>query len=256
MNLFRRAFLAFSLALVLPAAARAEKVYVYAAASLKEAMDALVPAFAEASRHEAVVSLAGSSALARQIAQGAPAGVFLSANVGWMDQLGAEGMLVKGTRRDILGNALVLIAPGAEGASESAPVGPGFDFAGHLAGGRLAMALVDAVPAGIYGRMALESLGVWEALAPQVAQVDNARAALALVAAGEAPLGIVYATDAQAEPGIHVVARFAEDSHPPIIYPAAATDGSGEGARAFLKFLGSAEAQDIFTRLGFATLHE
>lgn len=253
MKLLRSALVA--LAIFAPLAAQAERVNVYAAASLKEAMDAIAPAFAKATGNEAVVSLAGSSALARQIAQGAPAGVFISANVGWMDQLGAQGLLMKGTRRDLLKNRLVLIAPGAEGA-ESEEIGPGFDFATPLADGRLAMALVDAVPAGIYGKQALESLGLWDGVSGKVAQADNVRAALALVAVGAAPLGIVYATDAQAEPRVHVVAAFPDNSHPPIIYPAAATEGSGEAALSFLMFLGSAEAQAIFNRLGFVTLDE
>lgn len=243
------------LLLLAPLPARAERVPVYAAASLKTALDAVVPAFEAATGHEAVVSFAGSSALARQIGQGAPAGIFISANMGWMDQLGAEGHLMPGTRRDLLRNTLVLIGTG-ETTPEPVEIGEGFPFADHLGDGRLAMALVDAVPAGIYGKAALEALGAWDAVSPRVAQADNVRAALALVASGEAPLGVVYATDAHAEPRVHVIGTFPETSHQPIIYPVAATTGAGPAAMAFLDYLGGEEARDVFTSEGFVALSE
>jgi len=165
-----------------------------------------------------------------------------------VDVLDADGLLAPGTRRDLLGNRLVLIAPGAD----AAPVALEDLSAALGEGGHLAMALVDAVPAGIYGKAALAHLGLWDAVAPRVAQADNVRAALALVATGEAPLGIVYATDANAEPRVSVVARFPEDSHPPITYPVAAIAGHDDDAtRAFLGWLGSAQAQAVFVDEGF-----
>jgi molybdate transport system substrate-binding protein len=203
--------------------------------------------------HDLTVSLAGSSALARQIQQGAPADIFVSANPDWMDRLEAEGLIAPETRFDLLGNSLVLIAHGREAAPVG--IGPDLDLAAMLDGGRLAMALVEAVPAGIYGKAALSSLGLWDAVAPSVAQADNVRAALALVAVGEAPLGIVYATDAVAEDGVTVIGVFPPDSHPPIVYPAAAVAGrDGEGARAFLDWLRGPAARAAFERQGFTVL--
>lgn len=240
-----------------PLAARADRVTVFAAASLKDAMDEIAPAFEATTGHEVAVSLAGSSALARQIGEGAPAGVFISANGDWMNVLEAHGRLVKESRRDLLGNRLVLVGPVSASAEPSADV-PGitreFDLKARLGDGRLAMALVEAVPAGIYGKAALESLGFWDRLVDRVAQADNVRAALALVALGEAPLGVVYVTDARAEPRVTVVATFPEDSHPPIVYPAAAVAGAGEADLAFLDFLSGPEASDAFTRQGFTVI--
>ncbi len=232
---------------------RAETVTVFAAASLANAMAEIETGFEAATGTDVVVSLAGSSALARQIQQGAPADVFLSANTDWMDVLDGAGLLTPGSRRDLLGNALVLIAPGPD----APPIEIGPDLAARLGDGRLAMALVAAVPAGIYGKAALEHYGVWEALAPQVAQADNVRAALALVATGEAPLGIVYATDAVAEDRVSVVARFPADSHPPIVYPVAGIGGPDRPARdAFLAYLTGPEARAAFARQGFTVRTE
>ncbi|WP_092864532.1 molybdate ABC transporter substrate-binding protein [Albimonas pacifica] len=241
-----------ALAAALAPAARAGEVTVFAAASLKNAMDEIAAAFAEETGDEARISLAGSSALARQIQQGAPAEVFVSANSEWMDRLEADGLLAAGARVDLLRNALVLVAHGPDAAPLA--LAPGLDLAGILGEDRLAMALVEAVPAGIYGKAALESLGLWEAVAPRVAQTDNVRAALALVAAGEAPLGVVYATDAAAEPDVSVVATFPEDSHPPIVYPAALLTGAGETAAGFLAFLQGPRARAAFERQGFAVI--
>ncbi|WP_375690778.1 molybdate ABC transporter substrate-binding protein [Pseudooceanicola sp. LIPI14-2-Ac024] len=243
-----------AVALVLPMAAHADRVTVFAAASLKDAMDDIAPAFEAETGHEVVVSLAGSSALARQINEGAPAQVFISANSDWMDVLEANGKLAPESRRPLLGNRLVLVAHDPEVPERD--ITRDFDIGALLGDGQLAMALVEAVPAGIYGKAALESLGVWEALVPRVAQADNVRAALALVATGEAPLGIVYATDAMAEPKVHVVGRFPADSHPPIVYPAAAMADPGEAALAFLQFLGGEEAAAIFISKGFEVLEE
>ncbi len=237
--------LAAGLALTAPAAPAAE-ITVFAAASLKTAMDRLAPAYEAETGDRVTAVLAGSSALARQIQRGAPADVFVSANVAWMDVLEEEGLIAAESRRALLGNRLVLVAPGA-----AAPLDLGA-LPEALGEGRLAMALVEAVPAGIYGRAALVSLGLWEALAPRVAQADNVRAALALVATGAAPYGIVYATDAAAEPRVSVAATFPAASHPPIVYPAAVVAGGDPAAGAFLDWLAGGAAREVFAGLGFA----
>jgi molybdate transport system substrate-binding protein len=234
--------------------AGAADITVFAAASLKTALDEVIQAWTDATGHRARVSLAGSSALARQIQQGAPADVFISANTDWMDRLSADGWVLPDTRIDLLGNALVLIAPAASDAPAVA-VAADLDLPALLNGGRLAMALVDAVPAGIYGKAALEHLGLWSAIAPQVAQADNVRAALALVALGEAPLGIVYATDATADARVRTLATFPPDTHAPIVYPAAAVaPGTNPLSLAFLGFLDGETARAAFTRHGFVAL--
>ena len=232
---------------LLPIHAAAAEVTVFAAASLKTALDEVVPGYEAASGNEVSVVLAGSSALARQIMQGAPGDVFVSASPGWMDEVEAAGRLAPGSRRDLLGNRMVLVA-GADGpAVEIAKAG---DMPALAADGRIVMALVDAVPAGIYGRAALESLGLWEDYAPRVAQADNVRAALALVSMGAVPVGIVYATDAAADPRVHVRGRFAPDLHPEIRYPAAVLGGSDTGA-SFLGWLEGGDASAIFEEAGF-----
>ncbi|MEQ8896309.1 MAG: molybdate ABC transporter substrate-binding protein [Roseovarius sp.] len=249
--MFRR-FVALALAALLAAPAAGDEITVFAAASLKTAMDEVAEGFEAAAGHEVTVSYAGSSALARQIELGAPADVFLSANPGWMDRLEEAGKVEAGTRIDLLGNRMVLIAHGQR---EAAEVGPGMDLGAMLGEGRLAMALVDAVPAGIYGKAALESLGQWERVADRVVQADNVRAALKLVAIGEAPMGVVYATDAAAEEGVSVLGEFPEDSHPPIVYPAAAMAGRvGPMVAEFLGYLQSGAAREVFERHGFSVL--
>lgn len=236
-------------ALPVPAAAAADEVVVFAAASLKTALDAVAADFTAETGHQVTLSYAGSSQLAAQIIAGAPADVFVSAAVSWMDAVASEGLIVADSRTDLVGNTLVLIGPA--GAPPMAPA----DLPAALGNDRLAMALVDSVPAGQYGKAALQSLGLWDAVAPHVAQADNVRAALALVALGEAPFGIVYATDAAAEPGVSVVATFAADSHPPIVYPAALLTGAADaGDRAFLEALSGPAADAIFSAQGFALL--
>lgn len=233
--------------------AHAEEMTVFAAASLANAMADIEKRFEAASEHDLVVSLAGSSMLARQIQQGAPADVFISANPGWMDLLEAEGVLAERTRFDMLENAIVLIAAGRGIAPVE--IGPDMDLAGMLDDGPLAMALVEAVPAGLYGKAALESLGLWDSVEERVAQADNVRAALAFVAAGEAPFGIVYATDALAEDDVTVIGTFPAGSHPPIVYPAAAVAGRDSVAVAeFLDFLRGPEARAAFERQGFVVV--
>lgn len=245
-----RPALAAALLSALPLAAQAEELVVFAAASLKNAMDEIAPAFEAQTGHEVTVSLAGSSALARQIQQGAPADVFISANEAWMDTLEEDGLLAPGSRGDLLRNSIVLIAHGTEAAPVE--ITPALDLPALLGDGRLAMALVDAVPAGIYGKAALENLGLWDRALPQVAQADNVRAALALVSTGEAPLGIVYATDAAADDNVSVIGTFPEDSHPPIVYPVAGLAGRDSAAgAAFLDYLHGPEARAAFETQGF-----
>ncbi len=228
----------------------ADGLTVFAAASLKNAMDEVAAGFEHETGHGAAMSLAGSSALARQIRHGAPADIFISANPGWMDVLEREGLIDPASRFDLLGNRLVLIAHGRK--APPVRVTPGLDFDALLGGGRLAMTLVDAVPAGIYGKAALEWLDAWEALAPRVAQADNVRAALALVASGEAPLGIVYSTDAAADDNVTVIGTFPADAHPPIVYPAAAVSASRHPLnRRFLAWLRGPSAHRAFERQGF-----
>lgn len=247
--LFRSILVVLAAALAPPAMARGDHVLVFAAASTRDAMDEIAARFEDQTGHTVTFSYAGSSVLARQIQNGAPADVFLSANADWMDVLEEGGLLAQGTRRDLLGNSLVLIAHDA-GADPVDLVTD--DLAERLGEGYLAVALVDAVPAGIYGKAALEHLGLWDSIAGQVAQADNVRAALALVSSGAAPYGVVYGSDAVADPGVRVVAIFPEDSHPPITYPVAAIAGHDSPAvRQFLTFLASDAARTIFAAQGF-----
>ena len=246
---------ALALALCGPAASAAGDVTVFAAASLTTAMTEVARQFEADTGHDVTLSLAGSSALARQIRQGAPADVFISANPGWMDAVEQAGLIAPGTRVDLLGNSLVLVA--ADPAAAPVEIGPETDLAGMLGEGRLAMALVDAVPAGIYGKAALESLGLWAEVAPRVVQADNVRAALALVALGEAPYGIVYATDARAEDDVTVVGRLPAGAHPPVIYPAARLRGrTGPAAADFVAYLRGPEARAVFAAEGFVMAGE
>lgn len=250
-SLTRRAVLALSALMIAGAAAvpaQAAKITVFAAASLRTAMDRIAADWKADTGNTAVVSYAGSSSLARQIEEGAPADVFISANEGWMNRLQKKGLIDAKSRHDLLGNRLVLIAPKG---TAKVTIGKGFDLRKLLGTDHLAMAMVDSVPAGIYGKAALTSLGVWSSVKGQVAQADNVRAALALVATGEAPYGITYATDAVAEPRVQVVGTFPADSHPPIIYPAAVMKGAHAGADAFLRYLSGAKAAAAFTAQGF-----
>ncbi|MBP0484269.1 molybdate ABC transporter substrate-binding protein [Sagittula salina] len=246
-------FLACLFAVFLAPPLWARDVTVFAAASLGTALEEIARAYEAETGDHVTASYAGSSVLARQIEQGAPADVFLSANTDWMDALEGGGLLAPGTRRDLLGNALVLVS-----AEPGTPVTltAQTDLPALLAGGKLAMALVDSVPAGIYGKAALTSLGLWSGVAPSVAQSDNVRSTLALVATGAAPFGIVYATDAQAEPRVHARATFPDDSHPPITYPAAALTGHEQAGLPFLTFLATPQARAMFERNGFRVLAE
>lgn len=236
--------------LLLAQSAAAEPIRVFAAASLTTALEEIAQDFTERTGQVVTISAAGSSALARQIAAGAPADIFISANLAWMEDLAARDLIAGDTRFDLAGNGLVLIAP-----SFAQPPAVTHDTLAEVIGAdRLALALVDAVPAGIYAKAALTQLGLWEQLAPNVVQADNVRAALALVALGAAPYGIVYASDAVAEARVQVLLRLSPDLHPPITYPAAALRHAPnpDGARAFLYHLRSDAARKVLTTQGFS----
>ena len=242
---------AFSL-LFAGAAASAQEVRVGAAASLTNVIDALGKAWSAAGGGRLIANYAGSSALARQIEQGAPIDVFLSADLAWMDFLESKKLIEPGTRRIVAANALVLVAPA--GAAPSVVIERGMDLKAKLGGGRLALADPDAVPAGKYAKEALRSLGLWDQVVGALAPAENVRATLALVARGETPLGIVYATDARVEPKVRVVAVFPAGSHKPIVYPAAAVKGRASAATvSFLRFLESEKAREIFRAFGFTS---
>lgn len=230
-----------------------DRITVFAAASLKNALDA-VNAACEADVGElATVSYAASSALARQIEEGAPADIFMSADLDWMKYLADKNLIKADTETHLLGNRIVLVAPADSTAS--ADIADGFDLAALLGDGRLAMANVDAVPAGKYGKASLEALGIWSSVEGKIAQSENVRAALALVSTGEAPLGIVYKTDAAADPKVRIVGTFPDDTHPPIIYPVAQTaESTDDDTPAFLECLRSAQARELFEGQGFAVL--
>lgn len=237
-----------------PVQAQSRDVVLFAAASLKTALDEIAALWARESGRKAVLSYAASSALAKQIEAGAPADVFASADRDWMDYVAGKALIRAESRVDLLGNRIVLIAP--RDATLNVALQPGLDLAEALKGGRIAMANVDAVPAGKYGRAALEKLGAWDGVKGQIAQAENVRAALLLVSRGEAPLGIVYATDAAADPTVKILATFPEDSHPAIVYPVAITkDSAHPDAPAFLAFLRSGAARAAFEKQGFAVLN-
>jgi len=225
-------------------------VTIFAAASLRDALDELAREYERQGRAKAVVSYAGSPMLARQIEKGAPADLFISADTDWMDYLAKLGMIRIETRVDLLSNRLVLIAPADS--QVSLKIGPRFPLASLLGDRRLAMADPDSVPAGKYGRAALEALGIWEAVAPKVARAENVRAALALVARGETPFGVVYRTDSMAERRVRTIGEFPASSHPPIVYPAAVTAGSrSKIAYEYLRYLRSTHARAVWLRHGF-----
>jgi molybdate transport system substrate-binding protein len=227
-------------------------VLVFAAASLANVLGDLDKAFTARTGVRITSSLAASSTLAKQIEAGAPADVYFSADLQWMDYLQQRGLLRAGSRRDVVGNSLVLIAPA--GSSLHVSIGPGFDLPRLLGTGRLAVADPDSVPAGIYAREALTKLGVWGRVMPQLVRAENVRAALEYVARGDAPLGIVYRTDALVEKRVRVVGVFPADSHPPIVYPIALTGRAGPAAASYLAFVTGADARPIFRKWGFETL--
>jgi molybdate transport system substrate-binding protein len=232
-------------------ATSAATITVFAAASLKEALDDQAKHFESTTGDRVVVSYASSNTLARQIEAGAPANAFIAADLDWMDYLEQKRQLAPGSRMNLLRNTLVLVAPAASAAALR--IAPGFGLAAALGSGKLAIANPDAVPAGKYGKAALESLGVWGGVESQLVRTENVRAALALVARGEAAFGIVYRTDALAEKAVRIVDSFPQSSHPPIVYPAARISGNDTpAAKALLDYLASAPARAIWEKYGFA----
>jgi molybdate transport system substrate-binding protein len=233
--------------------AGAAEIRVLAAASLREAMDDQARRFEAASGDKVVVSYGASNALAKQIEAGSPADLFISADLDWMDYVDTRHLLAPGTRVDLLRNRLVLIAPAAN--PVRLDIAPGFALAQALDSGKLAMANPDSVPAGKYGKQSLVALGVWKSVEARVARAENVRAALVLVARGEAPLGIVYNTDAMAEPGIKVVGTLPASSHPPIVYPAAVLASSKSSAAVtLLAALQSPQARAVWEKYGFGVV--
>ena len=243
------------LAGLLPAPAAAQdSMLVFAAASLKESLDAVNADWVMRGGPKPVVSYAASSALARHLDGGAPAQVFISADLDWMDYAEKRNHIQPATRRNLLGNTLVLVAPASS--KVQATIAPGFPLVRLLGPtGRLALGDPQHVPAGKYARAALEKLGVWDSVSGRTAAAESVRAALALVARGEAPLGIVYQTDARAEPKVRVVAEFGPGLHPPIVYPAALVSGAKADAAAYLAFLSSPHAKARFQGYGFTPLN-
>ena len=231
----------------------ADKVNVFAAASLKNALDEVSAAWKSGTGKETANSYAASSALAKQIEGGAPADIFISADLDWMKYLSDKQLIADGSQVNLLGNTLVLVAPADSKAAVT--IAPGFDLAGLLNGGKLAVGDVKSVPAGKYAKAALEKLGVWPQVEGSLAQAENVRAALKLVATAEAPAGIVYQTDASEDPKVRVLGTFPTDTHPAIVYPAALVAAAKNAdAAEFLKFLQSPTALDIFKSHGFIIL--
>ena len=252
--MWRSFFRFFSMLLLCGSSASAETLRVFAAASLKESLDQIAADWRATSGAEMSLVLAGSSTLARQIEAGAPADVFFSADRVWMDFLQERELIDPSTRIDLLGNALVLIAPSKTDAHVelSSPA----SWSAALGDGRLAIAEIASVPAGRYAKQGLDSLGVWDALAGHLAQAENVRAALAFVALGEAPLGIVYLTDARAEPRVRVIAQLPDDSHQLIVYSIARLAAAPhEPAGEFIRYLQSTQARAVFVHAGFSVFN-
>jgi molybdate transport system substrate-binding protein len=234
-------------------ATSAKTLTAFAAASMKNALDEVNNAFAAKSGNMVTASYAASSALAKQLEQGAPADVFISADTAWMDYAIKNKSVNPATRIDLLGNSIVLIAP-KNSKIDHVDIKQGFDLAKLVGDGRIVTGDVKAVPVGKYAKAALEKLGVWQSVEPKMAMAENVRAALALVSRGEAALGIVYSTDAKVDPGVKIVGTFPADSHPPIIYPVAATATAKDGTADYLAFLKSSAAKATFEKYGFSYL--
>jgi len=233
--------------------AQEKSITVFAAASMKNALDDVDAAYTKKTGVKVVASYDASSALMKQIEAGAPADAFISADLKWMDYGSQKKLIKDDTRVNLLGNQLVLIAP-KDSRIDNVAIKPGFDLAKLTGDGRIATGDVKAVPVGLYAQAALQKLGAWAAVEPKMAMTQNVRAALTLVARGEAPLGIVYSTDAKVEPGVKVVGVFPEDSHDPIIYPVAATITAKPDVASYIAFLRSGEAKAIFEKYGFVVL--
>ena len=236
-----------------PSAAQDKTITIFAAASMKNAVDDINAAYTKATGVKVVASYAASSALAKQLEQGAPADVFASADLDWMDYAIQKKVIGQDTRVNLLGNRLVLIAP-ADSKLTNVAIGPGFDLVKLAGDGRVTTGDVQAVPVGKYAKAALEKLGAWQAAAPKFAMAESVRAALAFVARGEAVLGIVYETDAKVEPKVKVVGVFPQDAYPPVVYPVALTATAKPEAAGYLDFLRSSAAKAIFEKYGFSFL--
>ena len=236
-----------------PALAQDKNLTVFAAASMKNALDDVDAAYSAKTGVKVAASYAASSTLAKQIEQGAPADVFVSADTDWMDYAIGKKDINEPTRVNLLGNSIVLIAP-KDSRIDNVSIGQGFDLAKLAGDGKIATGDVKSVPVGKYAKSALEKLGSWTAAEPKFAMAESVRAALALVARGEAVLGIVYATDARVEPAVKIVGTFPADSHPPIIYPVAATAAAKPESAGYLAFLRTAAAKTIFEKYGFKFL--
>jgi molybdate transport system substrate-binding protein len=235
------------------ALAQDKRLTVFAAASVKNALDEIDAAYTAKTGVKIVASYAASSALAKQIEQGAPADIFFSADIDWMNYAIGKKVVGEPTRFNLLGNNLVLIAP-KDSSINNVAIGPGFDLAKLAGDGKIATGDVKAVPAGKYAKAALEKLGAWQAVQSKFAMAESVRAALTLVARGEAVLGIVYSTDARVEPGVKIIGSFPADSHPPIVYPVAATVTANIEAAGYLAFLRSSAAKAIFEKYEFNVL--
>ena len=245
------AVLALSLAIAIPA--HAEEVMVFAAASLTNALNEIGEKFTAKTGDKILPSYAASSALAKQIEQGAPAQIFASADLKWMDYLADKKLIVADSRINLLGNRLVLVAP-ADAKADKVEIGPTTDFSALAGSGRIATGDPDSVPVGLYFRQAMERSGQWKAVEPRLARADSVRAALAFVERGEAPYGVIYATDAAISPKVKVVGMFPQSMHDPVVYPFALVAGKETaGARAFLAYLRGDEAKTIFGKYGFST---
>jgi len=231
------------------AGAWAADVTFFAAASLSSAMPEIASAYKQQTGKTVTFSFAASSVLARQIEASPGADIFMSADSDWMDYLDAKGLVAHATRKTLLATHLVLIAPA--GSAVALKIAPNFDLVGALKEGRLAVADPNSVPAGKYAKSALTSLGVWNSVVDHLAQAENVRVALAYVARGETPLGIVYTTDALAEPKVKIVDTFPDKTHAPIVYPAALTKDAKPGAKEFLEYLSGPQARAIFVKYGF-----
>jgi molybdate transport system substrate-binding protein len=250
---FRSVLLAAALLAGFARPAAAADVLVFAAASLKNALDDAIADYAKRTGTKVDASYAASGPLAKQIENGAPADIFISADLDWMDEVAKQNMIKPESRQDLLGNTLVLVT--AKDNPIQITLAPGADLKGALKGGRLAVGDPQSVPAGKYGQAALEKLGLWASVEPQLARADSVRSALALVSRAEAPLGIVYATDAAADTGVRIAAEFPASSYPAIIYPVALIKASSNpGAKPFLDYLESPAAVPFFTKQGFTRL--
>jgi molybdate transport system substrate-binding protein len=241
------------LASLSPAAAEDKTITVFAAASMKNALDEIDAAYTAKTGVKFSVSYAASSVLAKQIEQGAPADVFVSADTDWMDYATSKKAINEPTRVNLLGNSIVLIAP-KDSKIDNVTIAQGFDLAKLAGDGKIATGDVKSVPAGKYAKAALEKLGAWQAAEPKFAMAESVRAALTLVARGEANLGIVYSTDAKVEPGVKIVGTFPADSHPAIIYPVAATTTAKPETGDYLAFLRTSAAKTILEKYGFKFL--